>query len=203
MKNDDNIKDKQDSVQESHHPLLLSLLGGAGFILLLVIITYLAGRVETLEDRLSYNSPVTMDKPTVGIDLASSQTVYVPVYSHIYSGGGMPVLLASTLSVRNSDPDRSIHITKVRYYDTKGKLIKDYLDGGLALGPLESTAFLVEKSHVEGGSGANFIVDWYSDQAVYEPVIEAVMVGLDNNQGIAFKSIGRPLIQRNDPVSTR
>ena len=63
------------------------------------------------------------------VKLTTGQTFYVPIYSHIYSGlKGRPFELAATLSVRNTDPKNSITIISVKYYDTDGNLIKEYLD---------------------------------------------------------------------------
>lgn len=86
----------------------------------------------------------------------------------------------------------------VKYFDTKGSLIKGYLDGELGLGPLEATAFLVEKRDVRGGPGANFIVVWDADEPVYEPLIEAIMVGFFEGNSISFASPGRALVKRKE-----
>jgi hypothetical protein len=179
------------------NPLIPTALAVAGFVVLLLVIIYLTNRLETAEDQLGYQTPVAQPY-TNGIDIAESQTVYVPIYSHIYSKGGEPYLLEATLSVRNSDPERSIDITSVSYYDTKGKLVQEYLEGVVTLGPLETTEFLVEKTDTRGGSGANFIVAWKAGQPVYEPLIEAVMIGLGKGYSISFKSIGRPLAERRE-----
>ena len=165
------------------HPFLVTALAVVAFVLLLVMMTYLGNRLNPAS--VSY-----------GIDIVEGQTVYVPVYSHIYADGGEPHLLEATVSIRNSDPERAITILSARYFDTKGTLIQDYVEGQLQLGPLEATAILVEKKDDRGGSGANFIVDWSSEEPVYEPIIEAVMVGRSNSQSISFKSIGRPLTRR-------
>ncbi|MEE4608597.1 MAG: DUF3124 domain-containing protein [Desulfobacteraceae bacterium] len=64
------------------------------------------------------------------------QSLYVPVYSHIYSGDKeRPFYLAVTLSVRNTDPRHSINLSRVDYYDTDGKLLRRYLEKPLTLGP--------------------------------------------------------------------
>ena len=188
--------DSKSSRHPGINPVLLASLAAAGFIALLIIIIYLTQRLESVEDTLSYTFPASQAQTTIAIDITDSQTVYVPIYSHIYSKGGEPYLLEATLSIRNSDPERSIDITSVNYYDTKGKSIQEYLEGKLTLGPLETTAFLVENADTRGGSGANFIVAWKSDEPVYEPIIEAVMIGLDEGHSISFKSIGRPLAKR-------
>ena len=76
--------------------------------------------------------------------LSRGQTVYVPVYSHIWYGNvdsrlkASKLDLSSMLSIRNVDPDHSIVVNTVRYHDTNGKLLKeDSLARTLA--PLAST----------------------------------------------------------------
>jgi hypothetical protein len=117
------------------------------------------------------------------------------VYSHIYVGEGDPELLSTLLSIRNSGPERAITVTSLRYYGTKGDLVQEYVEGSLRLGPLETMEFLVEKPDTRGGSGANFILAWRADEPVYEPIVEAVMVG-GSAGNISFKSLGRPLAER-------
>ncbi|MDJ0856599.1 MAG: DUF3124 domain-containing protein, partial [Desulfobacterales bacterium] len=68
------------------------------------------------------------------------QTLYVPVYSHIYSGDReRPVYLASTLSIRNTDPSRAIRLVRVDYFNSEGKLLRRYLEQPIELGPMAST----------------------------------------------------------------
>ncbi len=54
------------------------------------------------------------------IKLWKNQTVYVPIYSHIFLGGNERFSLnfAVNLIVRNTDPDNSIQVTEVRYYNS-------------------------------------------------------------------------------------
>ncbi len=60
--------------------------------------------------------------------LSRGQTVYVPVYSNIYSSPkAVPNNLANILSIRNTDLTRAIHVTVVDYYDTKGQAGKKTL----------------------------------------------------------------------------
>ncbi len=125
--------------------------------------------------------------------VTSGQTVYVPVYSHIYAAGGVQRLLETTLSIRNTDLERPIIVTSVRYYDTEGRLLDEYLEQPVLLGPLASTDFLVEHRDRAGGAGANFLVDWAAENAVTEPVIEAVMVNVEGNRAFSFVRPGYPL----------
>ena len=70
-------------------------------------------RFQILEDQLCYMPPASQQLPAAGsatIEIAEGQAVYVPVYSPIYSGGGEPHLLEVTLSIRNTDPERTIQL---------------------------------------------------------------------------------------------
>ena len=126
------------------------------------------------------------------ITLSSGQTVYVPIYSHIYSGvKGRPFDLAATLSIRNTNTKNPITLVSVKYYDSDGKLVEDYLKKPLQLDALVSTRYIITEDNKAGGSGANFMVVWKSDQKVNPPIIEAVMIGTHSGQGISFVSRGQ------------
>ncbi|MEE4262709.1 MAG: DUF3124 domain-containing protein [Desulfobacteraceae bacterium] len=126
------------------------------------------------------------------IQLSSGQTVYVPIYSHIYSGvKGRPFDLAATLSIRNTNLKNPITLVSVKYYDSDGKLVEDYLKNPQQLDALVSTRYIITEADKAGGSGANFMVVWKSDQNVNPPIIEAVMIGTHSGQGISFVSRGQ------------
>ena len=126
--------------------------------------------------------------------LSKGQLIYVPAYSHIYSGDReRPFLLTVTLSIRNIDPDHPIKITLVDYYETQGKLLKKYIDKPTTLGPLESLRYVIPEKDKSGGSGANFIVEWQSDGFVNSPIVETVMIGTQNQQGVSFTSRGQEI----------
>lgn len=130
--------------------------------------------------------------------IVMGQTIYVPVYSHIYYENQKNVIdLSATLSIRNTDLSNPIIITSVRYYNTQGKLIKQYLERPVELGSLASTDFVVERTDTSGGLGANFIVEWIAEKQVSEPVIEAVMISAVSSQGISFVSPGRVIDRHN------
>jgi hypothetical protein len=125
-------------------------------------------------------------------DLADGQTVYVSIYSHIYSGlKGRPFDLAATLSIRNTDPKYPISITGVEFYDSEGNRVKQYLDAALTLRPLASTRYVLKEGEIGGGSGANFLVRWKADRPVNPPIIEGIMIGTRSGQGISFVCPGR------------
>ena len=126
------------------------------------------------------------------IKLSSGQTVYVSIYSHIYSGlKARPFDLAAILSIRNTDINQPVTIVSAKYYDTDGKLLKEYLNEPLQLKALASTRYIIKEGDKAGGSGANFIVKWKSEKKVNPPIIEAVMIGTHSGQGISFVSRGQ------------
>lgn len=124
------------------------------------------------------------------------QTVYVPVYSHIFADDryrDRPFLLTATLSVRNTDPERPFTLRRVDYYDSEGALLQRYLKAPVTLAPLASTHYIVPESEAKGGAGAKFLIEWQAPAAVSEPIIEAVMIGTKLQQGISFISTGRAI----------
>jgi len=152
---------------------------------------------QKLQPSLSENGAglkeITLNKSKIKM----GETVYVPVYSHIYHYNNQShvVNLSATLSIRNTDLKNPIIITAVRYYDTNGKLVRKYLENPAELAPLASTDYFVETDDISGGLGANFIVEWVSETPVSEPVVEAVMISTASTQGISFVSNGRVIQQ--------
>lgn len=135
---------------------------------------------------------VTNTKAQEEIMLSTGQTVYVPVYSHIYIGDNeRPFNLTSTVSIRNTDPENKITITEVNYYGSDGKLLKKYIDEPVTLMGFAATRYVVRESDTAGGSGANFIVKWKSDKDANIPVIESINVSARSQQGISFTSPGK------------
>ena len=128
--------------------------------------------------------------------LSNGQSLYVPVYSHVYHGPKAKQFnLACTLSIRNTDTRHQLVVSSVDYYDTEGDLVGHYLDEERVLAPLETTEFFIEERDVAGGSGANFVVRWRSTVPVNLPLVEAVMIGADAGQGISFVSQAREIFE--------
>ena len=176
--------------------LLALAVGIAGIAVLLKVAP------SSIHGRKAYEPPVDRAGGAGehrALGTATGQTVYVPVYSHIYHRGGMAFLLEVTLSVRNTDRSAPITVTAVDYHDTQGRRLRKHLDRPLRLPPLATAEFLVEEEDESGGSGANFIVEWVSAAEVSEPVIEAVMIGTAGSQGISFLSPGR-VVARTGPA---
>ena len=136
---------------------------------------------------------ITPIYPAFGeIQLSRGQSVYVSIYSHVYSGvKARPFNLGAILSIRNTDRHQAVTIVSVKYYDSEGKFLTDYLDEPLQLKALASTRYIIREDDKAGGSGANFIVKWKSEKKITPPIIEAVMIGTHSGQGISFVSRGQ------------
>lgn len=145
----------------------------------------------------------TAQLKTVSLDhtvqIIAGQTVYVPVYSHIYVWQqNRTINLTATLSVRNTDLTHPIIVASVNYYDGSGQLVRNYLEQPVELGALASTSFVVDQEDTSGGAGAAFVVEWVAQQKVSVPVIESIMINTSGNQGISFVSPGRIMNDRTD-----
>lgn len=124
-------------------------------------------------------------------DMSKGQTLYVPCYSHIYHGvKTRPFDLTITLAVRNADPRRNLRLSAVDYYGSDGKLLKRYVGAETIVPPLSTREFTVDQNDSSGGAGASFLVRWRGDTSMNEPVVESVMIGTANSQGISFTSRG-------------
>jgi hypothetical protein len=129
-----------------------------------------------------------------GVKRVRGQTIYVPAYSHIYHGDrGVPFYLTVTVSIRNTDPVLPIKVLAVQYFDTDGKLLRNYVEKEVTLRPMGSAEYVVKESEKEGGAGANFLVKWESDKEVTEPIVETVMISTATQQGISFSSRGQAI----------
>lgn len=136
--------------------------------------------------------PVSRD----ALQIVEGQLVYVPAYAEIFFNSiNATRALTTTLAIHNTDLEHSIVINSVRYYDTEGTLVQEYIDEPMRVGPMATFGFVVDSADQRGGWGANFLVEWVAEQPVYEPVIEAVMVSAQGVEGISFISPGRIISQ--------
>jgi hypothetical protein len=140
------------------------------------------------------NIAAVTDVAAEQVTLWLGQTVYVPLYSHIYADERFrdkPFNLTATLSIRNTDPEHGFQLLSVDYYDSSGKMLRSYLSKPVAVPPLGTTRYIVQDSDTAGGSGAKFLVEWSAQKGVTEPIIESIMIGTKMQQGISFVSRGK------------
>ena len=127
------------------------------------------------------------------------QLLYLPIYSHIWHGEmdkkGQPTktLVSVSVSIRNTDPVKSIRITSAQYYDTDGKKLREYVTAPKAIGPMGTYELFVPRSDDTGGSGANFVISWKADTPVSQPIVEGFHANLPVGRSIAFTTSARPI----------
>lgn len=131
-------------------------------------------------------------------ELTRGQTLYLPVYSHIWHGdrvveGKYPLknLVSALVSVRNTSLKTPIKVTSARYYNTEGKMLKEYISSPRTVGPMGTLELFVEKQDSAGGSGANFIIVWESVTVTNPPVVEAVHADIKGHQTLTFLTTAR------------
>ncbi|MDY0190177.1 MAG: DUF3124 domain-containing protein [Desulfuromonas sp.] len=132
-----------------------------------------------------------------GVNLSSGQTVYVAIYSNVFTGPKeYPFNLAAMLSIRNTDLHNAITITSAKYFSSTGKPLKEYAPKTIILAPLASHYFSINETDETGGFGANFIVKWQASKEINTPIIESVMIGSRYGQGISFISHGKVITDK-------
>lgn len=117
-------------------------------------------------------------------------TVYIPIYSDIYSESRLKsTLLTATLSIRSTSLTDTTFINNIDYYNTKGDLVKSFIDRTLVLEPMQSIDYVIDRDDNTGGVGANFIVTWGAPRNT-NPLFQAVMIGRSGQHGLSFVTEG-------------
>ncbi len=164
----------------------------------LVVLGILLSGCSNNSSQLVQQPLPTLQAHVNSLNIVTGQVIFVPAYSEIFFGTSDQVLpLTTTLAIHNTDPDHSIIIKSVRYYDTDGALVKDYVDQPVELKAMATTGFVVASSDTSAGWGANFMVEWGAESPVYEPVVEAVMVSSRGTEGVSFISEGRVVSEQS------
>jgi hypothetical protein len=171
------------------------LLGGLFFIS-----TLIAGCGQTATSLIP-SAPTLSADQLVDLNIVTGQLVFVPAYSEIISESSPSLKLSTTLAIHNTDTDDPIIVQSVRYYDTDGNLVREFVDSPVQLKPLATAGFVVLANDTSGGWGANFLVEWVAGKPVYEPVIEAIMVSGRGTEGVSFISEGRVISEQHDSDS--
>ncbi|HUI96924.1 MAG TPA: DUF3124 domain-containing protein [Xanthobacteraceae bacterium] len=129
-------------------------------------------------------------------DLTIRGTIYVPTYSRVYGAAGSDrkqLQFSTTLRIDNTSATKPLVIERIEYYETTGKLVQSYLAEPLALRPFGTIEIVIPAEDERGGPAANFIVNWAGAGPIAEPMVEAVMIGSQDNTSYSFVSTGRPI----------
>ncbi|MEW5912800.1 MAG: DUF3124 domain-containing protein [Thermodesulfobacteriota bacterium] len=121
-----------------------------------------------------------------------AQTVYVPVFQRVVvDERGREMTLTAKLSLRNTDPARSIEVLSVAQHDSQGRLYKQHLSAPLVLAPLAVRRIRAEI--IPNDRGGCFLVRWQGPAGVNPPLLQTIMLGTAGQQGISFTGEGRTL----------
>ncbi|HTH40789.1 MAG TPA: DUF3124 domain-containing protein [Rhodocyclaceae bacterium] len=121
------------------------------------------------------------------------------MYSHLYHGdldrSGKPseTLTSAHISIRNTDSSSSLKVSSARYYDTGGKLLKEYVPSPRSIPPLGTLELFVPHTDVTGGSGANFIIQWSAEGPINPPLVEALHADIRASRSVVFITTARVL----------
>ena len=130
---------------------------------------------------------------------SAGQRLYLPIYSHIWHGdvdrSGKPtrMLMSVSVSIRNTDPNRSIRVLSAQYFDTDGNRIREYLPSPRVIAPMGTYELFIPREDDTGGSGANFVISWKTDTPASPPVVEGLHANLPAGRAIAFISQARQI----------
>ncbi|MGB3143427.1 MAG: DUF3124 domain-containing protein [Maribacter sp.] len=161
------------------------------FIIVLLLILYSCKEIKQEEQPVEVLDNHSLDRRVNKAVVDSLvREVYVPIYSDIYNQTrDSRTLLTATLSIRNTSLKDSLFVNKIDYYNTQGDLVRSYIDSPIFLKPMESIDYVIEQQDTSGGSGANFLIDWYSKKNL-NPLFQAVMVGGLGAQAFSFTTEG-------------
>ena len=138
-----------------------------------------------------------IDRSITDLEQDFQDIIYVPIYSDVYvDEQNQKILLAATLSIRNTSFEDSIFISKIDYYNTEGNLVRSYIDNIISLPPMATVNYVIDKEDDSGGPGANFIVELSSKSREVMPIIQAVMIGHTSNRAWSFVTDGYSILKQ-------
>src|SRR5262249_57890873 len=98
-----------------------------------------------------------------------------------------------TVRTDSTSATKPLVIGRIEYFDAAGKLVQRYLSEPVALRPFGSIEIVIPAEDDRGGAASNFVVEWAGSGPIAEPLVEAVMIGSQDNTSYSFVSSGRPI----------
>lgn len=164
------------------------------FIIIISFLT-LTGCIGKSPEKIKKRSHPSHAYNYIDVDRSSLSYLemdYVPIYSDIYHKNGTKRYpLTVTISIRNISMVDSAYLLSAVYNDSYGNRLFDYVDSTFLISPLESIEFVVEEVENIGGAGANFIIEWGATNYTNQLLIQSIMIGTYEQQGISFSSDAR------------
>lgn len=144
------------------------------------------------KEKLEDFNPNSYELKDNSIKLVKGQILYMPIYSNIpHFMDSIKIDMSAFVAFHNTDFKHTIKLKKVQYFDTKGKLVHDFLlNSTRELSPLETVDFYVPYRD-QSGTGANFLIEWKSDSLVTEPLVESITINTKMQNCVAVLSQGK------------
>lgn len=161
------------------------------FFFVFFILIYACDQTNQKEERELISTDHHLTTPTIFSDsVYKRKKIYVPVYSDIYQRTrNERTSLTSTLSIHNTSETDTLFISRIDYYNTAGKLVRKYIESPIFLNTFETIEYVVGEDDTTGGSGANFVIEWYGNEKL-NPIFQAVMIGGLGNKSFSFTTDG-------------
>jgi hypothetical protein len=132
------------------------------------------------------------------------QTLYLPIYSVVWhgdipsrNGEPMKAYMSALVSIRNTSLKTPLKLLSARYYNTEGKLLKEFVSASRSIPPMGTVELFIEKSESAGGSGANFIIQWAAATETNPPIVEAVHIDNQGGRPYSFITTARAINKEN------
>lgn len=163
------------------------------YLLLFILISIVIGcenKVPNEETKITVKNHAVERISTTDNNEYQFKKVYVPVYSNIYqSTRNDRTSLTSTLSIHNTSETDTLFISRIDYFNTQGELVKKYLEKPIYINTFETIEYVVDEADDSGGSGANFVVEWYGNKKL-NPLFQAIMIGGLGSKSFSFTTEG-------------
>ncbi|MDO6492169.1 MULTISPECIES: DUF3124 domain-containing protein [unclassified Cellulophaga] len=164
-------------------------------VLLLVLVITFGSCTESKETTAA--STVNWKKRNVDYkisDSLKSGKTYLSVYSQVYSQSEHTTHdLTATVNMRNTSNTDTLYILNAEYFNTAGKLIRNYNSKPIYVAPMESVAIVIDEHDKEGGTGGNFVFNWKINKLTSKPLFEGVFISTKGQQGLSFVTQGKEL----------
>lgn len=156
--------------------------------IIIILITFSCDQ----EKEVTSTVPLNWSKRLVDLNSKDSLLTgesYLSTYSQIYSmSEHKKQNLTVMTSLRNTSHLDTIYIVSADYYNTEGKVIKEYIKEPIYLAPMETTEIIINELDVSGGTGSNFIFEWKTPPNCPEPIFEGVMSSTRGQLGLSFNT---------------
>ena len=199
------VNTARDSRRDFRHGIAMTLMGFvvAAFVSLAMFSSAFAQAARMVDGKMQIDLTTDRAKASLAPGLDESKLkikaqVYLPLYSAVVVGGGATVVhMGANVTIRNASVDSPVVITGARYFDRNGELVSQLAPNSFTLKPMGTVEIFIPITEasvgIKGGRGGSILLDWGSEGAVPEPMMEALVLGSVGNGSYAFTLQGHGL----------